>query len=64
MFLVFRDIENDIHLIESDKIVSIGKETENSCLLNLGGGYYIPINKSIDEVEKRFFQLGIKVTEL
>jgi len=50
MFLVFRDIENDIHLIESDKIVSIGKETENSWLVNLGGCYYIPTNKSKYEI--------------
>lgn len=63
MILKFRDTDNDIHLIESDKIVRFCKETENSCLISLGAGFYIPINKSIEEVEKRLFQLGIKVTE-
>ena len=64
MLLKFKDTENDIHLIDTDKIVNYCQVNEVATIINFVDGYEVKINKSIDEVETRLFQLGIKVTEL
>lgn len=63
MFLKVKDEDNDIIFINIKKILLFGGIENKNTQIQLQDGFFVEINKSVEEVEKRFFQLGIKVKE-